>query len=58
MRGLFLTAFAIALALPIGVRAQTAPNSAHASRSYYTEAQAAAASSSTRNIARSATWRT
>jgi mono/diheme cytochrome c family protein len=40
MRGLFLTALAIALVLPVGVRAQTAPKSANASRSYYSEAQA------------------
>ena len=40
MRGLSLAVFAIALALPIGVRAQTAPKSVSASRSYYSDAQA------------------
>jgi mono/diheme cytochrome c family protein len=40
MRGMTLAAFAFALALPIGVKAQAAPKSTTASRSYYSAAQA------------------
>ena len=40
MRELSLAVFAIALSLPIRVCAQSAPKSANASRSYYSEAQA------------------
>jgi len=40
MRGISLAAFVFAMALPIGARAQTAPKPAHASRNYYSEAQA------------------
>jgi mono/diheme cytochrome c family protein len=40
MRCLSFTAFAIALALPIGISAQSAPKGTNVSRNYYTDAQA------------------